>query len=359
MQTRPVKWIGRRTYGVYLWHLAVMPSCTRCSLLPRTRAHVRDAAAARAARDVAVAELSWRFVERPAMRLRSRSRPATAAAEAAPPAAPTEPVPIRSVRPARGRLATGDPLRGLAVLAIMAVHIAAGALFATGYLAGAGGTLRPETAFGSLGELVLDALPASVYLFFALSGFLITRPFVEAFVAGGPRPSLRSYARNRALRIFPAAWVLIAFVLIHYGDRGSSPVELVGAHADRVVCVAPARIARRAAGSLKVELSFYLSSRSCSWRCGGSRSHRARSPQAALYGAAAAGACVSVGVSAAVGFSFATQRTLPWTLIAFMSGSPLATVLAGAERRPATRRARALAAGAFAGGLALALATGR
>ena len=375
MQTRPVKWIGRRTYGVYLWHLAVMgelyvlfshnphPGRTYVTLLPLVLLGT-----------IVVAELSWRFVERPAMRLRSRSRPAVAAAEAAPPAAPTEPVRVGpAVAAARlrrrfartdaapGRLATGDPLRGLAVLAIMTVHIATGALFATGYLAGAGGTLRPEVAFGSLGELVLDALPASVYLFFALSGFLITRPFVDAFVAGGPRPSLRSYARNRALRIFPAAWALLAFVLIHYGDRGSSPGELVSALTLTETYTAhPLESLVGQLWSLKVELSFYLLVPVlfvALWRLRGRIASARRRP--ALYFVAAVGACVSVGLSAAVGFSFSAQRTLPWTLIAFMSGLALAAVLAGCERRPATRRARALAAGAFVGGLALALATGR
>ena len=74
MQSRPVKWIGRRTYGVYLWHLAVMgelyvlfshnphPGRTYVALLPLVLLGT-----------VAVAELSWRFVERPAMRLRSPS----------------------------------------------------------------------------------------------------------------------------------------------------------------------------------------------------------------------------------------------------------------------------------------------
>ena len=151
----------------------------------------------------------------------------------------------------------------------MTVHIATGALFATGYLAGAGGTLRPEQAFGSLGELVLDALPASVYLFFALSGFLITRPFVEAFVAGGPLPSLRSYARNRALRIFPAAWAPLAFVLIHDGDRGSSPVELLSALTLPRRTPRTARVAGGVAVVAEVEPSFYLLVRSCSCRCGG------------------------------------------------------------------------------------------
>jgi peptidoglycan/LPS O-acetylase OafA/YrhL len=153
------------------------------------------------------------------MRLRNRARRVTAAAESAP-----APVAVRNTP--RRHVATCDPLRGLAVLAVVAVHVPAGALFATGYLKGAGGTLRPESAFGSLG-LVLDALPIAVYLFFALSGFLIARPFVEAFVAGGALPSLRSYARNRVLRIFPAAWVLLAFVLIHYGDRGADAGELL------------------------------------------------------------------------------------------------------------------------------------
>ena len=182
----------------------------------------------------------------------------------------------------------------------MTVHIATGALFATGYLAGAGGTLRPEEAFGSLGELVLDALPASVYLFFALSGFLITRPFVEAFVAGGPRPSLRSYARNRALRIFPAAWALLAFVLIHYGDRGVEPRRAaLRAHADRDRTRAhPLESLVGQLWSLKVELSFYLLVPVlfvALWRLRGRIAPARRRP--ALYFVAAAGACVSVGLS--------------------------------------------------------------
>jgi peptidoglycan/LPS O-acetylase OafA/YrhL len=356
MQSRPVKWIGRRTYGVYLWHLAVMSELyalfgpsphtgrTYVMLLPLVLLGT-----------MVVAGLSWRCVERPAMRLRSRSGPAAVVVRGrfGGPAARA---------PLAGRLATGDPLRGLAVLAIATLHIVTGALFATGYLAGAGGRVHPDEAFGSVGRVVLDALPVSVYLFFALSGFLITRPFVEAFFSGAPCPSLRSYARNRLLRIFPAAWALLAFVLIHYGDRGSSPGELASALTlTESYTSHPLETLVGQLWSLKVEVSFYLLVPIVFvllWRV------RERIPPArrrhALYLVAAAGIACSLVYSAVAAddSSFAAQRTLAWTLISFMSGVTLTVVLAGAERRPVTRRARALAAAAFAGGLAVALAAG-
>jgi len=253
-------------------------------------------------------------------------------------------------------VATADPLRGLAVLAVVAVHVPAGALFATGYLKGAGGTLRPETAFGSLG-LVLDALPMAVYLFFALSGFLITRPFVEAFVAGAALPSLRSYARNRVLRIFPAAWALLAVVLIHYGDRGADAGELLSMITlTESYTPHPLKSLAGQLWSLKVELSFYVLVPVVSvmlWRLRDRVPHARR--RLVVYVLAAAGAGVSLVFSAVEGWGFAQQRTLAWTLIAFMSGVVLAAVLASRQPRPAGRRIRVLASTAFAGGLALAL----
>ena len=89
MESRPVRWVGRRSYGLYLWHLVVVaelsvlfrgaesPRWTYATLLPLVIAVT-----------LAVAALSYRFVERPAMRLRDPGPRRTPAAEDAPPAAP-------------------------------------------------------------------------------------------------------------------------------------------------------------------------------------------------------------------------------------------------------------------------------
>jgi peptidoglycan/LPS O-acetylase OafA/YrhL len=51
-----------------------------------------------------------------------------------------------------------------------------------------------------------------VTLFFALSGFLLYRPFLVAAFEPERRPSVAGYFRNRALRILPAYWVILLFV---------------------------------------------------------------------------------------------------------------------------------------------------
>ena len=54
-----------------------------------------------------------------------------------------------------------------------------------------------------------------VGMFFVLSGFLLARPFWQAFDAGAPMPSIRTYATRRAARILPGFWLALAasFVL--------------------------------------------------------------------------------------------------------------------------------------------------
>jgi peptidoglycan/LPS O-acetylase OafA/YrhL len=91
MSSRPVRWVGRHTYGIYLWHLVLMaelsrlfagaddPAKTYALLLPLVLMA-----------SVAVGAISYKLVERPAMQLRHRGsrRSGAAAAEEAPPASP-------------------------------------------------------------------------------------------------------------------------------------------------------------------------------------------------------------------------------------------------------------------------------
>src|SRR3954463_10753397 len=57
-----------------------------------------------------------------------------------------------------------------------------------------------------------------VFLFFALSGYLLFLPFARASFGGGGRIELGRYALNRALRVVPLYYVVIATFLVVRGD---------------------------------------------------------------------------------------------------------------------------------------------
>lgn len=92
-----------------------------------------------------------------------------------------------------------DGLRAVAALAVVATHVA----FVTGQV-------RP----GMAGAL-LARLDVGVALFFALSGFLLARPWLRASLLHETRgTSLGRYALHRAARILPAYWLVLAAVLV-------------------------------------------------------------------------------------------------------------------------------------------------
>jgi peptidoglycan/LPS O-acetylase OafA/YrhL len=63
------------------------------------------------------------------------------------------------------------------------------------------------------GNSVIVNFDTGVAMFFALSGFLIYRPFAAAHLGGRPEPGLAHYARRRAWRIYPAYWVIFVVLL--------------------------------------------------------------------------------------------------------------------------------------------------
>ena len=87
-----------------------------------------------------------------------------------------------------------ESLRGIAVLLVLAFHIDA---FAHYPFAGSADVSIP-LAFVRAGHTGVD-------LFFLLSGFLLSLPFLAA-ATGGKRVVLRDYAARRALRILPLYW---------------------------------------------------------------------------------------------------------------------------------------------------------
>ncbi|WP_435205524.1 acyltransferase family protein [Micromonospora sp. bgisy143] len=60
---------------------------------------------------------------------------------------------------------------------------------------------------------VLARLDVGVAIFFALSGFLLYRPFVLAAIHGQPSPSVRRYLWHRGLRILPGYWAMAVVAL--------------------------------------------------------------------------------------------------------------------------------------------------
>ena len=60
-----------------------------------------------------------------------------------------------------------------------------------------------------------------VFLFFALSGYLIYWPFARRDFGGGAEIDYRRYGVNRALRILPLYWISVAIVLVWQADGGT------------------------------------------------------------------------------------------------------------------------------------------
>ncbi len=109
------------------------------------------------------------------------------------------------------RLASVESLRALAALGVLLGH--------TWVVATLG---DPAATYGSVPRRAMVALGFSVYVFFALSGYLLLRPFVRQHFGGGAPVDVRSYARNRVLRVVPLYYFSIVFLLI-VQNHGATP----------------------------------------------------------------------------------------------------------------------------------------
>lgn len=127
---------------------------------------------------------------------------------------------------------------------------------------------------------VLSRLDIGVTVFFLLSGFLLYRPFVTAHMAGRSGPAMRVYARNRALRILPAYWVLVLVVVPVLSPDAASAGELVR----QALLLQTATAGHLHAGltqtwSLVVEVGFYALLPLLAWTA---RPRRPRTPDQQL-----------------------------------------------------------------------------
>jgi peptidoglycan/LPS O-acetylase OafA/YrhL len=102
------------------------------------------------------------------------------------------------------RLQGADFIRALACLMVLAHHL----IQRLSAYSVPSPILRQTFAWGVMGSFGVSA-------FFVLSGFLLSRPFWQAYDAEAPMPSLRTYAMRRAARILPGFWLAltVSFIL--------------------------------------------------------------------------------------------------------------------------------------------------
>lgn len=148
------------------------------------------------------------------------------------------------------RLAGVDGLRGLAALAIVLLH--------TWMYTGA-----RDPGHSALLDAVIGEMRLGVTYFFALSGFLLARPWVRAALDGRAGPVASTYALHRAARLLPAYWfALVGAFLILEGT--GHPRETTPAALPAFALFLQNQIPSTAGQlnpptwSLSVELSFYV-----------------------------------------------------------------------------------------------------
>jgi peptidoglycan/LPS O-acetylase OafA/YrhL len=198
---------------------------------------------------------------------------------ASPRAGADAPSPAVAPPPGNPRFPLFDSLRGLAVLAVMVFHV----FLLTGALGRRG-----------IGDAVAVAGSLGPTLFFAISGFLLYRPWVAARRAEDPQPSTRRYLRRRALRILPAYWFALTVLAVLPGLAGVFTGDwwryyfLLQLYDSRTL-----GLGIPVAWTLCVEATFYLALPL--WAAAAQRLHpRPRAELAALALLAAAGAAVQV-----------------------------------------------------------------
>lgn len=249
-----------------------------------------------------------------------------------------------------------DGLRGIAAVSVLLFHVW---LF---------NDAHTTTRRDGLIDYVFVELKLGLYMFFALSGFLLVRPFIRAALDRRPMPQLMPYARNRLVRLAPGYWASLlgaAALLFLAGESAARHLPAAedawlfavfgqGFSADTIMQLNPA------AWSLPVELSFYAlvpligaAALYFARRAGGP------TPVIATIGALAA-LMIAIGLywnHATIGENAAFRLALPGMLPYFALGM-LAAMFAATYERGRTADARRLAPALLFGTGLLVLAAG-
>jgi peptidoglycan/LPS O-acetylase OafA/YrhL len=137
-----------------------------------------------------------------------------------------------------------DALRAIAALAVVVTHVS----FQTGAV-GQG-----------LAGAVAARLDSGVAVFFVLSGYLLTSPYIKAANARKPAPSPRRYLWHRALRILPAYWVACVAALLFVPQNRNVPPGTVTRNLALIQIYRPGDLLQgfTQTWSLATEAAFYV-----------------------------------------------------------------------------------------------------
>jgi peptidoglycan/LPS O-acetylase OafA/YrhL/SAM-dependent methyltransferase len=113
------------------------------------------------------------------------------------------------------RVGNLDVLRGLTAFGILAIHAYS--------LGGRNAPIRAQYWY----DVPLLWLASGVWMFFAISGYVIAKPFVDALATGRPLPRLVPYALRRMFRIYPLYWIALTAVIVIAGVDNARPWQLV------------------------------------------------------------------------------------------------------------------------------------
>ncbi|HEV3048274.1 MAG TPA: acyltransferase [Solirubrobacteraceae bacterium] len=160
------------------------------------------------------------------------------------------------------RFAAGDGLRALAALFVLVFHTAISALIwklDSHSVTGEGTPDQFRPIFGFLAAEFVN-MRAGIYIFFVLSGYLLSRTFLAAYLVRTPKPSVSRYFRNRALRILPALWVVTTADLIlarGHVDSNVGGVVAVYGLVQNYGWFRPAELMSQT-WTLDIEVTFYI-----------------------------------------------------------------------------------------------------
>ena len=217
------------------------------------------------------------------------------------------------------RSARVESLRAIAALSVLVAH-------AWMYAHGFGAStyvpfLHRIVASGALG----------VQLFFALSGYLIFRPFARRDFGGGGPINLRSYAFNRALRILPLYWFAVVVLLVLTQHGGSSNQWWRFGLFAETFSRTTAQTVDGPMWSVVVEIHFYILLPLIAWVLAGLSQGRRWMAGALLIGAGAISVLFQYNMPhPAIVWTY----SLPSTFYGFVPGMLLALLQIGWEERP-------------------------
>lgn len=237
-----------------------------------------------------------------------------------------------------------DGLRGLAAAAIVLLHV--------WMFSGANDPQQPQ-----LVDQMIGALSLSLMMFFVLSGYLVSRPWVRQALGTGRPPNLRNYAIKRAARILPAYWlVVLAGFFLMQGIEHPLRVDLpqVGLFAIFLQNQVPstAEMLNPPLWSLGVEVMFYLALPLIGLGLVAFAGRWGRTGMLALAGVLTFAGLAWTAMLQELGVPVELLMSLPTYLPIFACGIAAAVLIEG---RSIPRRWNALL---FAGGSALAIANG-